>query len=72
MTPPVDTVDLSTCDREPIHIPGMIQNHGCLLVCDPTDWSVTHVSENLGEFLPLQQSSVLTLPLKDVVGIDPR
>lgn len=70
MMPPVDTVDLSTCDREPIHIPGLIQNHGCLLVCDPTDWSVTHVSENLGEFLPLQRESVLSLPLKDVVGID--
>ena len=25
-------VDLTTCDREPIHIPGSIQPHGYLLV----------------------------------------
>lgn len=29
--PPVP-VDLTTCDREPIHIPGLIQPHGCLLL----------------------------------------
>lgn len=27
-------VDLTNCDREPIHIPGSIQPHGCLLACD--------------------------------------
>ena len=25
-----DTVDLTNCDVEPIHIPGSIQPHGCL------------------------------------------
>ena len=24
------SVDLTNCDREPIHIPGSIQPHGCL------------------------------------------
>ena len=28
-------VDLTNCDREPIHIPGSIQPHGVLLVVDP-------------------------------------
>ena len=27
-------IDLTTCDREPIHVPGSIQPHGCLLACD--------------------------------------
>lgn len=27
-------VDLTNCDREPIHIPGSIQPHGCLIACD--------------------------------------
>ncbi|RZK16936.1 MAG: hypothetical protein EOO43_14000, partial [Flavobacterium sp.] len=27
-------VDLSNCDREPIHIPGRIQSHGFLIVLD--------------------------------------
>ena len=31
-----DRVDLTTCDREPIHIPGAILPHGAMLVleCD--------------------------------------
>ncbi|MEW6633037.1 MAG: HWE histidine kinase domain-containing protein [Pseudomonadota bacterium] len=28
------TVDLTNCDREPIHVPGSIQSHGCLIACD--------------------------------------
>jgi len=28
-------VDLTNCDREPIHIPGSIQPHGAMLVIDP-------------------------------------
>ncbi|MGN6725364.1 MAG: hypothetical protein ACTHLZ_05570, partial [Tepidisphaeraceae bacterium] len=27
-----NTIDLTNCDREPIHIPGSIQPHGALLV----------------------------------------
>jgi light-regulated signal transduction histidine kinase (bacteriophytochrome)/CheY-like chemotaxis protein len=29
------TVDLTNCDREPIHVPGAVQPHGALLVLDP-------------------------------------
>ena len=27
--------DITSCDREPIHIPGFIQPHGVLLVLEP-------------------------------------
>ena len=30
--PSAEVVDLTNCDREPIHIPGSTQPHGCLLV----------------------------------------
>ncbi|MDH4441318.1 MAG: GAF domain-containing protein [Rhizobium sp.] len=40
------TVDLSNCDREPIHIPGSIQAHGCLLACDPAITTVKRYSAN--------------------------
>lgn len=40
------TVDLSNCDREPIHIPGSIQPHGCLLACDPGITVVRRYSAN--------------------------
>lgn len=46
-------VDLRNCDREPIHIPGRIQPHGCILACD-TDLSVVRRhSVNAPEMLDL-------------------
>jgi light-regulated signal transduction histidine kinase (bacteriophytochrome)/CheY-like chemotaxis protein len=39
-------VDLTNCDREPIHIPGSIQPHGCLLACDASVGIVLRHSEN--------------------------
>jgi light-regulated signal transduction histidine kinase (bacteriophytochrome) len=36
--------DLSTCDREPIHIPGSIQPHGVLLVVDRNTLQVEQVA----------------------------
>ena len=37
MVPRLDTLDLTACDREPIHAPGAIQPHGLLLIADPKD-----------------------------------
>lgn len=48
---PSDPVDLSNCDREPIHIPGSIQAYGCLLACDPTATTVLRHSANAGDML---------------------
>lgn len=38
----IDTpkVDLSNCDREPIHIPGAILPHGAMLVVSPATWTI--------------------------------
>lgn len=41
--------DLSTCDQEPIHRPGSIQPHGCLLVVDPVMGRIVAASANVGE-----------------------
>lgn len=35
-----DPIDLTACDREPIHIPGSIQPHGLLLVASRVGWTV--------------------------------
>ncbi len=50
---PPDSVDLTNCDREPIHIPGSIQPHGCLLACDARATTVLCHSANAGEMLGL-------------------
>ncbi len=47
---PPSPVDITTCDREPIHIPGAIQPHGFLLALDATTWAVRYASENVGKF----------------------
>lgn len=47
-------VDLSNCDREPIHIPGYVQPHGCLIACDNALRVVVRHSENCGEFLGVE------------------
>lgn len=36
------SVDLTICEREPIHIPGSIQPHGLLLVLNPHTGKITH------------------------------
>ena len=45
------TVDLTNCDREPIHLLGAIQPIGFLLALT-LDWIVARASANVGAFLP--------------------
>ncbi len=61
--------DVTECDREPIHIPGMIQPIGALLACSERDWTVSHVSAN-AFMLADVPSSVLGKTLTDVLGQD--
>ena len=43
-------VTLDNCDREPIHIPGLVQAHGALVAFD-AQGTTTHVSANLRDLL---------------------
>lgn len=43
-------VDLTNCDREPIHQLGLIQPFGCLFAFS-SDWFVVHVSQNVSQFV---------------------
>lgn len=49
--PGAERVDLTNCDREPIHIPGSIQPHGCLLACDADLAVIRRHSVNTAEML---------------------
>jgi light-regulated signal transduction histidine kinase (bacteriophytochrome) len=55
-------VDLTACDREPIHIPGAIQPHGALLVLDPADFTILQASANAGALLGVTELLGRTLP----------
>lgn len=63
-------VDLSNCDREPIHIPGTVQPHGVLFVVGEPALTVTHVSENISGFFEIPADTVIGRTLADVLGED--
>ncbi|RYH00986.1 hybrid sensor histidine kinase/response regulator [Salipiger sp. IMCC34102] len=52
------TVDLTNCDREPIHLLGRVQSYGCL-VSTSTDLLVNHMSLNCLEILGLDPAEVV-------------
>ncbi|WP_421700400.1 HWE histidine kinase domain-containing protein [Ancylobacter sp.] len=62
-----ERVDLSNCDREPIHIPGSVQCHGCLIACDPQGGVVQRHSSNAAEMLALT-GDLIGRDLADLLG----
>ncbi len=60
---PAPTIDLTTCDREPIHIPGSIQPHGLLIALSEPDLSMIQVSANAPVFTGLMPAELLGRPL---------
>jgi light-regulated signal transduction histidine kinase (bacteriophytochrome)/CheY-like chemotaxis protein len=60
-----EQVNLSNCDREPIHIPGSVQPFGFLLALLP-DFSVGMASENAGDFLGLELPDILQRPIGEI------
>jgi two-component system, chemotaxis family, sensor kinase Cph1 len=59
-------VDLTDCDREPIHVPGTVQPFGVLLVLN-SEMRVVQVSENVSDHLSMGAQDVLGRPLSDLV-----
>lgn len=68
MTAAENSLDLTTCDKEPIRIPGAIQPHGCLVVVRPGDWTVLQASANIAEVAGKDVEEVLGKPLDGVMG----
>lgn len=66
---PQRTVDLTDCDREPIHQLGRVQSYGALLALS-TDWIVQHASENLEAILGIPAEAALGRPLHELIVSD--
>jgi two-component system, chemotaxis family, sensor kinase Cph1 len=60
-------VDLTTCEREPIHIPGSIQPHGILFVLHPESLEIRQLSANAAEVIGGEYERALGLPLSRVL-----
>jgi len=65
-----ETVNLTNCDREPIHIPGAIQPHGLLFVVSRREWQITQISNNTQEFLSIESEQLLGQPLNYLLPTD--
>ena len=63
------SVDLTNCDREPIHLLGAIQPIGFLLVLT-ADWNISSASANVGEFLRLDGAALIGRPAHEVLDRD--
>ncbi|MEO7801530.1 MAG: ATP-binding protein [Ginsengibacter sp.] len=63
------TIDLSNCDKEPIHIPGKIQSHGFLFAVNDTDFVVTHISRNVSDVLSINGEDFLDQPFADLENV---
>ncbi len=64
-----EQVNLSNCDREPIHIPGSVQPFGFLLGL-LSDFTICMASENAANFLGGELSALLGSPINRVLSED--
>jgi light-regulated signal transduction histidine kinase (bacteriophytochrome)/CheY-like chemotaxis protein len=62
-------VDLTNCDREPIHLLGNVQPFGFLLGVSP-EWLIVHASENVETFLGKPARDILGKPLSSLLTAD--
>jgi chemotaxis family two-component system sensor kinase Cph1 len=52
-------VDLTNCDREPIHIPGKIQSHGFLVAVNSKSYIISYISKNIEQYVDVVAQDLL-------------
>ena len=62
-----EAIDLTNCDREPIHIPGSVQPFGFMLAV-LSDFTICMASDNVGDFLGSEVADLLQRPLSTVIS----
>jgi light-regulated signal transduction histidine kinase (bacteriophytochrome) len=67
---PLPTVNLTNCDREPIHIPGAILPHGALLVLDCAELTVLQAAGDTGRLLGREASELLGRSAAELFGAE--
>ena len=66
--PNLQDVNFNNCDREPIHIPNLIQPHGVLLAVAVNDYRILQVSLNTARVLGREPEQLLERPLSELLG----
>ncbi len=65
MSQVISQVDLTNCDKEPIHLLGAIQPIGFLLAAS-NDWIIARASANVAEFIWHDHAELIGRPLADI------
>ncbi|YAF94072.1 MAG: ATP-binding protein [Nodularia sp. CChRGM 3473] len=63
-------VDLSNCNKEPIHIPGSIQPHGVLLALKEADLTILQISNNTFDLIGLKPEDLVNKNLNYLLDSD--
>ncbi|MFA0924363.1 bacteriophytochrome BphP [Xanthomonas fragariae] len=69
MNQPTEPLDMNVCAREPIHIPGLIQPYGVLLVIEPADGRIVQASGSAAELLGVPMDTLLGMPYAQVLEL---
>ena len=64
------TITLTNCDREPIHIPGLVQPYGFLLCLDEATKQIVQASENVEAHAGISADELLHKGLERLLGPD--
>jgi chemotaxis family two-component system sensor kinase Cph1 len=62
------TITLTNCDREPIHIPGLVQPYGFMLCLDEHTQRVVQASENTQELIGIAAKDLLGKGLEQLLS----
>jgi chemotaxis family two-component system sensor kinase Cph1 len=64
-------LDLTNCDKEPIHIPGKIQAHGFLVAIN-SQCIINYVSQNIADYLPVKAEDLLSKNVSELENLMPQ
>jgi light-regulated signal transduction histidine kinase (bacteriophytochrome) len=64
----LDTVNLETCDQEPIHLIGAVQPHGALIAIDADRFTVEFASRNTASFIGVGPERILGKDIAKLIG----
>ncbi len=62
-------LDLTNCDKEPIHIPGKIQAHGFLIAVNVDSLTVDFITENIADFISAAPKTLLGGRFEDLENL---
>ena len=65
-----EKVDVSNCEKEPIHIIGKSQSHGVIVACHKDSFIITQIGLNSAHFFGRDHDEYLGKPLSHLVGED--